>query len=323
MFERIGITPRQEAIYRLLVDEPQLDRAALGERMDLAPATLDAELSRLQSLGLLRIDPTDRGSLVVSDPEAALSLLVRSQQSELDAMLKESTELAQTLRRHRQASEVSSIMEIITGADAITSRWEHAQKTATQRIRMTDRPPYYAGAQVEGMRIQLERMAEGLPFQTLYDAAILNEPHHLHRTRIAIEAGEDARVLPDVPIKLVLVDDELAFLVLLNSAETREPTVILIYQSALLDSLSELFNQLWSRGVPMPSGDLPELSEDLPTDQRRLIALMASGLKDEAIALEMDLAPRTIRRKVQELYRTLGVRNRFQAGIAIKERGWL
>ena len=323
MFERIGITPRQEAIYRLLVDEPQLDRAALGERMDLAPATLDAELSRLQSLGLLRLDPVEQRGLVLSDPEAALSLLVRSQQNELDAMLKESTELAQTLRRHRQASEVSSIMEIITGADAITSRWEHAQKTATQRIRMTDRPPYYAGAQVEGMRIQLERMAEGLPFQTLYDAAILNEPHHLHRTRIAIEAGEDARVLPDVPIKLVLVDDELAFLVLLNSAETREPTVILIYQSALLDSLSELFNQLWSRGVPMPSGDLPELSEDLPTDQRRLIALMASGLKDEAIALEMDLAPRTIRRKVQELYRTLGVRNRFQAGIAIKERGWL
>ena len=323
MFERLGMTSRQEAIYRLLVNEPRLDRAAMSVRMDIPLTTLDADLSRLQSLGLLRLDAADRGGIVVSDPEAALSLLVRSQQNELDALLKESTELAQTLRRQRQANEVNSIMEIVTGAVAINSRWEHAQKTAKRRIRMTDRPPYYAGAQVEGMRIQLERMAEGLPFQTLYDAAILNEPHHLHRTRIAIEAGEEARVMPDVPIKLVLVDDELAFLVLLNSGDSQEPTVILIHKSALLDSLSELFNQLWSRGVAMPSENLPDLSEELPAAERRLIALMALGLKDEAIALEMGLAPRTIRRKVQELYRTLGVRNRFQAGIAIKERGWL
>lgn len=323
MFEHLGMTSRQEAIYRLLVDEPTLRRDVLTRRMGVELADLDADLARLQELGLLRIDPFEPEGVVISDPEAALGLLVREQQGILDSMLKDSTELAQKLRRRRQSSELSSIIEIITGADAITSRWEHAQHNATERIRMTDRPPYYAGARIDGMAIQLARMADGLPFQTLYDAAILDEPHHLHRTRIAIDAGEEARVLPDIPIKLVLVDDELAFLVLVNSAELREPTVILVYQSALLDSLSELFNQLWSRGVPMPSATLPDMSDSLPADQRTLIALMATGLKDEAIALEMGLAPRTIRRKVQDLYKMLGVRNRFQAGIAIKERGWL
>lgn len=322
MFESLGVSSQQERLYRALVDDPQLSREALGQLIGLSAEQVSRALDGLLRLGLLREDPVEQ-QLVVVDPEAALALLLQDQQRHLDAMLKESVELAQKLRRNRQAGEVSSIIEIVTGAEAITSRWEHAQKTAQSRIRMTDRPPYYAGAKIEGMDIQLARMAEGLPFQTLYDARIFEHPFHLHRARLAIDAGEDARVLPEVPIKLVLVDDELAFLVLLNSAEQREPTVILVYRSALLDSLSELFNLLWSRGVGMPSGRLPDAPQSLSEAQRTLIALMASGLKDEAIALELGVAPRTVRRRVQALYELLGVRNRFQAGLAVKERGWL
>ncbi len=306
----------------MLVDEPHVSRETLGRRLQLSPEELDSELSRLQGLGLLRDEPIE-GSLVITDPEAALSLLVRDQQRQLDAMLKESVDMAQKVRRNRQARDLSSIIEVVTGANAITSRWEHAQKSAKKGIRMTDRPPYYAGGKIEGMDIQLARMAEGLPFQTLYDARIFNYSNHLQRARIAIEAGEEARVLPEVPIKLVLVDDELAFLVLLDSAEQREPTVILVYESALLDSLSELYNLLWERGTRMPSGDLPQAGEELPDDMRLLVALMASGLKDEAIAQEMGIAARTVRRKVQDLYAQLGVRNRFQAGLAVKSRGWV
>ncbi len=322
MFETLGISPEQERLYRTLVDQPQLDRAALRKRLGLSASALDNNIAELLRLGLLHQDPI-KDRLMVADPEAALSQLLHDRQRALDAMLKESVTLAQTLRRNQQASEVSSIIEIVTGSQAITSRWEHAQKTARERIRMTDRPPYYAGAKIEGMNLQLARMAEGLPFQTLYDARLFDHPYHLHRARMAIDAGENARVLPEVPIKLVLVDDELAFLVLLSSAEQREPTVILVHRSALLDSLSELFNLLWSRGVAMPSGQLPLASDELSDDQRSLIALMASGLKDEAIALEMGVAARTVRRRVQELYELLGVRNRFQAGIAVKERGWI
>ena len=322
MYETLGISPGQERLYRTLVDEPQLDRAGLCNRLGLTAIAVDNGIAELLKLGLLREDPV-QGKLVVADPEAALSQLLHERKRQLDVMLNESVELAQRLRRNQQASEVSSIIEVVTGSEAINSRWEHAQKTARQRIRMIDRPPYYAGAKIEGMNIQLQRMAEGLPFQTIYDARIFDHPHHLHRARLAIDAGEDARVLPEAPIKLALVDDELAILVLLSSAEQREPTVILVYRSALLDSLSELFNLLWSRGVAMPSGQLPEASRELFDDQRTLIALMASGLKDEAIALEMGIAARTVRRRVQELYELLGVRNRFQAGIAVKERGWL
>ena len=322
MFEALGISAQQELVYRALVDEPQLARDTLSARLGIKAVELDGSISRLLSLGLLREDPVEK-QLVVSDPQAALSLLLQDQQRSLDAMQKESVDLAQRLRRTRQTSELSSIIEVVTGADAITSRWEHAQKTARNCIRMTDRPPYYDGAKIEGMNTQLARMAEGLQFQTLYDARIFEHPFHLHRARVAIEAGEQARVLPEVPIKMVLIDDELAILGLLTSAEEREPTVILVYQSALLDSLSELYNLLWARGVSMPLGRLPDAAHELTESQRTLIALMASGLKDEAIAIEMGVAARTVRRKVQDIYELLGVGNRFQAGIAVKERGWI
>ncbi len=322
VFESLGVTKRQETIFRVLVDEPHLTKPALCNRLAVDEVGLDADLSRLQALGLLREDPVDQ-RLIVTDPEASVGLLVRDQQRQLDAMLAESVDLAHRVRRNRQANELSSIIEIVTGGEAITSRWEHAQKTARKCIRMTDRPPYYAGAKIEGMNIQLERMAEGFPFHTIYDARIFEHPEHIRRARLAIDSGEVARVLPEVPIKLVLVDDELAFLVLLSSEERREPTVIIVYESALLDSLTELFRLLWNRGVVMPSGLPSTQHPELSDSQRTLIALMASGLKDEAIAVEMGVGARTVRRKVQELYELLGVRTRFQAGVAANQRGWL
>ena len=80
---------------------------------------------------------------------------------------------------------------------------------------------------------------------------------------------------------------------------------------------------LWNRGVVIPSGLPSTQHPELSDSQRTLIALMASGLKDEAIAVEMGVGARTVRRKVQELYELLGVRTRFQAGVAANQRGWL
>ena len=322
MFEQLGLSKQQEQLYRLLIDEPELSATALAHRLTVSPDELNADISRLKTLGLLR-DNTLKDGLSVTDPEAAVSVLVQDRKRHLDKALQESLALAEKLRRSQQSIDVNSIIEVVTGEDAIRARWEHAQKTAREQIRMTDRPPYYAGAKIEGMNIQLARMAEGLPFHTLYDARIFDHPHHLHRARHAIDAGEIARVLPEVPIKFVLVDDQMAFLVLLSSAEQHEPTVILVHKSALLDSLDELYKLLWSRGVAMPSGQVVS-GDDAGNDaQRNLVALLAAGLKDEAIAIELGVTARTVRRKVQDLYEQLGVRNRFQAGIAVKERGWL
>ena len=51
--------------------------------------------------------------------------------------------------------------------------------------------------------------------------------------------------------------------------------------------------------------------------------LLASGLKDEAIARQLGIGERTVRRRVAELADRLGARTRMQLGIQAVRQGWL
>jgi DNA-binding NarL/FixJ family response regulator len=61
----------------------------------------------------------------------------------------------------------------------------------------------------------------------------------------------------------------------------------------------------------------------LDREQRELLRLLASGLPDTAIARRMCLAPRTLARRISNLYRMLQADNRFQAGAAAERLGLL
>jgi DNA-binding NarL/FixJ family response regulator len=67
-----------------------------------------------------------------------------------------------------------------------------------------------------------------------------------------------------------------------------------------------------------------EAASDLPTDdERALIAMLASGLKDEAIARQLDVHVATVRRRITALVERLDATTRFQAGLQAARRGWL
>ena len=56
---------------------------------------------------------------------------------------------------------------------------------------------------------------------------------------------------------------------------------------------------------------------------RRLIDLLAAGMKEVAIARHMGQDPRTVRRHISELLKRLGATTRFQAGLQAAKRGWI
>jgi DNA-binding NarL/FixJ family response regulator len=94
--------------------------------------------------------------------------------------------------------------------------------------------------------------------------------------------------------------------------------------------LSDYFEAQWALAVPI-SGETspahrggPRSAGRLPTrDERHLLARFATGLKDEAIAQQLGISSRTLRRRVTTLFTELGVSNRFSAGVAAARRGWV
>jgi DNA-binding NarL/FixJ family response regulator len=66
-----------------------------------------------------------------------------------------------------------------------------------------------------------------------------------------------------------------------------------------------------------------EIDVALRSEQRQLLRLMAQGLPDAAIARRLSLGPRTLARRISDLYSLLGVDTRFQAGVTAERLGLL
>ncbi|MET9276231.1 LuxR C-terminal-related transcriptional regulator [Kribbella sp. NPDC003557] len=64
----------------------------------------------------------------------------------------------------------------------------------------------------------------------------------------------------------------------------------------------------------------PERHDDLTSRQIAIGRLLATGLKDAAVARELGLSLRTVRSEISAMVATLGARSRFQAGCLLTRR---
>lgn len=118
----------------------------------------------------------------------------------------------------------------------------------------------------------------------------------------------------DVPLRLAIYDGKVATLPALTGRPVTEG-VLVVRPSSLLDALIALFEQVWATALPL---SLEESAEgDDADDDRTLIALLAAGMGDQAIARQLGISLRTVGRRVQRVQTGLNAATRFQAGVAV------
>jgi len=80
-----------------------------------------------------------------------------------------------------------------------------------------------------------------------------------------------------------------------------------------------------SRAAVGPGGPAdPVTGLRAPTvDERDLLAFVAAGATDDVIARQLGISPRTLRRRLHDLFDELGASNRFHAGVEAARRGWV
>jgi hypothetical protein len=176
-------------------------------------------------------------------------------------------------------------------------------------------------------------VVRGARLRSIADAGFLALHGALKRIRRDVAAGEEVRIFPELPFKMVVVDRRVG-LIPLNVREPDGP-VLLVRASALLDALCALFESFWERATPVvfgSSGAFEGTRSAAPPlkDVEQLIPLLAAGLNDKAVAYELGISTSTLNRRVAELMRSFHTRTRFQMGwraatwvLRDKADGWL
>jgi hypothetical protein len=172
---------------------------------------------------------------------------------------------------------------------------------------------------------EFSALRRGVRYRVIYERALLEEPGMIENVAAGVRAGEQARALPTLPVRLAIADRRIAVCPLVpgGGSGLGEPTAALIRPSQLLDSLLALFESYWDRATPVgAAGDPPDTEQ--PTDEERLLlSLVVAGVPDKSIASQMGVSRRTVQRRLWELMARAGVDTRPGLAYQAARRGWI
>lgn len=320
----LGIGEAEEEAYELLLSYPHCPADRLGAHWNRGES-LAATLAELAGRGLAERLPGDpAGYLAV--PPGVLGGHLTDLEEQFKAARDRVTELALAYHRHRAAPDLEpgTVIEVVTGRAAVLQRIEQIRAGARQQVRSLDEAPYVS---LSGSRPGLRPLPADITRRAIYDSAAIGDQAIHPDVEELLRGGQQARVLPSVPLRLHLVDRGLAVLPLRHASvagqESETGTLIIVHPSALLGALSELFENLWTRALPVSAGQdrQPTAGSERPTVNQRLITLLLAGLTDTASARHLGVSQRTVQRRVAALLGELGVQTRFQAGAKLAFRG--
>ncbi|MER5769127.1 LuxR C-terminal-related transcriptional regulator [Streptomyces sp. NPDC001985] len=315
----LGLDRAAAQLYLALLDVAPAPLGEIGAAAGLGGAELASAHGALVDAGLASAAGEGGAPVAPVPPTAGLEILARHRAAEVEESRLAVGGAFDAFRRQRLAAYNDHLVEVVTG-DAVGPRIRQAWASARDQIRQFESPPYapLAGATEDA----LATLARGVTQRVVYSRDALEHPGHLRdAVEPCVRAGEQARVLPSVPVKLVIIDEVYALVSLSIHEADVHNTMLVVQPCGLLSALIALFEQSWRNALPFP-GRAAGPGGPPPAD-RRLLWLLASGASDDAIARELGISRRTLFRRLQILMARLGAANRFQLALQAQRGGWL
>lgn len=302
-----GLDPADVAAFRALLARPETP----AEELD------DDAVARLAEFGLVRRG--EDGALAVMPPHRPLLAEAHRAQARADALREAAEVLRGEFRRRPGASREA--IEVVVGGTEIVGAAVQLTRQARRIVRGFDRGPYFH-AEALPEAAQSRSWERGVHWHVIFEGRSLQSEPPERWELLGSTPGETGRILPRLPFKLLIADDAVALIGLAGAAGQGEGLVV--RGSLLVDALVRLFELQWEMAVPIadvagPDDDAAALTEQ----ERRLLAMLSSGMTDEAMARAVGLSHRTVQRRLAELARRVGAEGRFQLGVQAARRGWV
>lgn len=334
MLDVIGLTPAEEELYRCLL---QLTTARIDElvrRLRRPREQVVADVEALRAKGL--VQPTDAdpdAPLRPNAPDVALGATLLRRQEDLEAARRRITQLAEEYRSGLRRHHVDHLVEVITGTRVLRDRLRDLQNSARTEVLWFCRANPLAMAGPENLE-EFDALARGVSYRAIYERELLLEPGALADLAKGVGAGEQARVLDRLPVRLAIVDARTAICPLVPDRDGGEPSAAVIGRSQLLDALLALFESHWRMATrlrledPLTTDDRPHTERQADgyrpdADEARLLSLFVAGVPDKSIASQLGVSRRTVQRRLADLMDAAGVDTRPGLAFQVARRGWI
>lgn len=248
---RLGLTTYEARAYVTLVRRDSFTAAQIARTAGLPRQRIYDVLASLVEKGLASARPGTVVKYAALAPELAVERLVASRRTEMAALERDAGDIISRLGPEFQAGRAHSdpleYIEVLRDRGAINERFAELQAAVRKEILVFTKPPYATPPQenVEGIEVARTHVA-----RSIYEHSVLDDPAMAAGIRRFIDAGEEARFVDHVPLKLVIIDEAIVMFGMQDPvAGTQDLTIMVVEHPALAHTLKLAFNSVWERGL--------------------------------------------------------------------------
>jgi sugar-specific transcriptional regulator TrmB len=249
---RLGLTSYEAKAYLALIRRDSYTAAQVARQSGLPRQRIYDVLGSLVQKGLAAARPGSVVKYAATAPELAVDRLIALHRQELAEMERDAREMIDELTPSFEAGQVHTdpleYIEVLRDRRAINERFAELQAAVKREILVFTKPPYATPPQenIEGLQVVTRTHAA----RSVYESSVFDDPAFTEGVRRFIEAGEEARFVPELPLKLVIIDETIVMFGMQDPvAGSAELTIVVVEHPDLAKVLKTSFEATWAGGL--------------------------------------------------------------------------
>jgi HTH-type transcriptional regulator, sugar sensing transcriptional regulator len=248
---RLGLTSYEAKAYLSLIKRDSYTAAQVARQAALPRQRIYDVLGTLVQKGLAVARPGNVVKYAATPPEVAINLLIQSHRQQLNEMERGARSMVETLQPSFEAGQAHTdpleYIEVLRDRRAINERFAELQSSVKREILVFTKPPYATPPQenIEGLAVTLTHEA-----RSIYEFGVFDDPAVSEGVRRFLEAGEEMRFVPELPLKLVIIDETIVMFGMEDPvAGSADLTIVVVEHSSLARVLKTAFDAIWASGL--------------------------------------------------------------------------
>jgi HTH-type transcriptional regulator, sugar sensing transcriptional regulator len=262
----LGLTTYEAKAYVALLGRGSFTAAQVARHGELPRQRIYDVLGSLVQKGLASSRPGAVVKYAAVAPELAVERLMAGHRRDLEELEHNARsvidELAPAFATGQGNTDPLEYIEVLRDAGAINERFAELQAGVKREILVFTKPPWATPPQenVEGLKLTRTHTA-----RSLYEMAIFEDIEAITGVKQFIEAGEEARFVPSLPLKLVIIDETIVMFGMQDPVGSgRDLTIMVVEHPSLARILKTAFEATWSQGL-----SIEEAERTIARDKRR------------------------------------------------------
>lgn len=246
----LGLTGYEASAYVALTRRDVATGAEVARLAGVPRQRIYDVLEGLAARGLATIKPGRPIRYTAAAPEEAVATLLAARRAEVQRLEDEAARavalLTPAYQEGRRTSDPLDYIEVLREPAAIATRFTELEAGATREILVFTKPPYAVEPAQNVAGLQL--LGRGVQARSVYERSIYDDQSVAEAVRSFVKAGEQARVVDELPLKLVLIDEQIAVFTMEDPiAGTTNLTIMIVEHPALARLLKLAFERIWEQ----------------------------------------------------------------------------